>query len=91
MAYPFYIALRRHAALQHDSDFDTVRYGPSDSLDSEPIECPQCFLVAFQDPLVLKLHINRLHKKSASPLNPSMGSNITPKDNRSVLNIGSFF
>ncbi|CAH8598727.1 unnamed protein product [Schistosoma guineensis] len=63
MAYPLYIALRRHAALQHDSDFDTVRYGPSDLLECEPIECPECHLVAFQDSLVLKLHINRVHKK----------------------------
>ncbi|CAH8538176.1 unnamed protein product [Schistosoma turkestanicum] len=63
MAYPLYIALRRHAALQHDSDFDTVRYGPSDLLDCEPIECPECHLVAFQDSLVLKLHISLVHKK----------------------------
>lgn len=63
MAYPLYIALRRHAALQHDSDFDTVRYGPSDLLECEPIECPECHLVAFQDSIVLKLHINRVHKK----------------------------
>ncbi|VDQ04740.1 unnamed protein product [Trichobilharzia regenti] len=63
VAYPLYIALRRHAALQHDSDFDTVRYGPSDLLDCEPIECPECHLVAFQDPVVLQLHISRVHKK----------------------------
>ncbi|CAH8619748.1 unnamed protein product [Schistosoma rodhaini] len=75
MAYPLYIALRRHAALQHDSDFDTVRYGPSDLLECEPIECPECHLVAFQDSLVLKLHINRVHKK--------LQQNITPTSNDS--------
>ncbi|KAH8874676.1 Zinc finger C2H2 [Schistosoma japonicum] len=78
MAYPLYIALRRHAALQHDSDFDTVRYGPSDLLECEPIECPECHLVAFQDSLVLKLHINLVHKKL------SQNVIVTPVDSQSV-------
>ncbi|CAH8864045.1 unnamed protein product [Trichobilharzia szidati] len=79
VAYPLYIALRRHAALQHDSDFDTVRYGPSDLLDCEPIECPECHLVAFQDPVVLQLHISRVHKKLQQNVTITPCSDSQPK------------
>ncbi|KAF6768357.1 hypothetical protein AHF37_08259 [Paragonimus kellicotti] len=62
LAYPLYIALRRHAALKHNADYDTVRYGPVELLDSEPIECPECHLVAFTDRAVVKLHLVQVHK-----------------------------
>ncbi|KAF7255973.1 Zinc finger C2H2 type [Paragonimus skrjabini miyazakii] len=62
LAYPLYIALRRHAALKHNADYDMVRYGPAELLDSEPIECPECHLVAFTDRAVVKLHLVQVHK-----------------------------
>ncbi|GAA38314.1 hypothetical protein CSKR_109897 [Clonorchis sinensis] len=62
LAYPLYIALRRHAALKHDSNYDLVRYGPPELVETEPIECPECHLVAFTDRNVLKLHLYEMHK-----------------------------
>lgn len=61
LAYPLYIALRRHAAVKHDSEFDLVRYGPAELLEAEPVECPQCEWIAFTDPAVLKLHLSAVH------------------------------
>ncbi|VEL18132.1 unnamed protein product [Protopolystoma xenopodis] len=62
LAYPLYIALRRHAVLRHHSDFDSVLYGRDDLLDCEPVDCPHCQLVAFTDPNVLHLHLYRVHR-----------------------------
>ncbi|VDP80923.1 unnamed protein product [Echinostoma caproni] len=64
LAYPLYIALRRHAALKHESDFDTVRYGKPELLETDSVECPLCKLVAFTDRAVLKLHVAEVHKKN---------------------------
>lgn len=58
MAYPVYIALRRHAVLKHSSNFDAVLYG---QVDMDPIECPYCELVAFTSPEVLQLHLAKFH------------------------------
>lgn len=69
LAYPLYIALRRHAALKHNADYDLVRYGPPELLDSESIECPECKLVAFTDQAVLKLHLVGVHNMDAEQAN----------------------
>lgn len=65
MAYPLYIALRRHAVLKHDSRFDEVLYGlePEEDDEVEPaVECcPYCELVAFTSPQVLQLHLAKIH------------------------------
>uniref|UniRef100_A0A0X3PQ09 C2H2-type zinc finger n=2 Tax=Schistocephalus solidus TaxID=70667 RepID=A0A0X3PQ09_SCHSO len=58
MAYPLYIALRRHAVLKHSSNFDAVLYGKPDA---EPVDCPYCELVAFTRPEVLRLHLSKIH------------------------------
>ncbi|EUB59434.1 hypothetical protein ECG_09143 [Echinococcus granulosus] len=58
MAYPVYIALRRHAVLKHAANFDAVLYGQPDM---EPVECPFCELVAFTSPEVLQLHLAKIH------------------------------
>nr|VZI10998.1 unnamed protein product [Spirometra erinaceieuropaei] len=58
MAYPLYIALRRHAVLKHSSNFDAVLYGKPDA---EPVDCPYCELVAFTRPEVLRLHLTKIH------------------------------
>ncbi|KAL5106788.1 hypothetical protein TcWFU_004432 [Taenia crassiceps] len=58
MAYPVYIALRRHAVLKHAANFDAVLYGQPDM---EPVECPYCELVAFTSPEVLQLHLAKIH------------------------------
>lgn len=58
MAYPVYIALRRHAVLKHGANFDAVLYGQPDM---EPVECPYCELVAFTSPEVLQLHLAKIH------------------------------
>ncbi|VDN34646.1 unnamed protein product [Dibothriocephalus latus] len=58
MAYPLYIALRRHAVLKHNSNFDAVLYGKPDA---EPVDCPYCELVAFTRPEVLRLHLSKIH------------------------------
>ncbi len=58
MAYPLYIALRRHAVLKHDANYDAVLYGQPDL---DPVECPYCELVAFSSPEVLQLHLAKIH------------------------------
>lgn len=58
MAYPVYIALRRHAVLKHNSRFDAVLYG---QVDVDPIECPYCELVAFTSSEVLQMHLAKFH------------------------------
>ncbi|CAH8583637.1 unnamed protein product [Dicrocoelium dendriticum] len=74
LAFPLYIALRRHAALKHNADYDLVRYGPPELLDSESIECPECRLVGFTDQAVLKLHLVGVHhmdkEKASSRVQP---------------------
>uniref|UniRef100_A0A5K3FV90 C2H2-type domain-containing protein n=1 Tax=Mesocestoides corti TaxID=53468 RepID=A0A5K3FV90_MESCO len=58
MAYPVYIALRRHAVLKHNANYDAVLYGQPDM---DPVECPYCELVAFTSPEVLQLHLAKIH------------------------------
>ncbi|TPP64660.1 Zinc finger C2H2 [Fasciola gigantica] len=77
LAYPLYIALRRHAALKHESDFDTVRYGRPELLDSDSVECPVCRLVAFTDRSVLKLHVSEVHKQD--PAQVKLPSKLTSR------------
>ncbi|CAL8071344.1 unnamed protein product [Calicophoron daubneyi] len=72
LAYPLYIALRRHAALKHNSDYDLVRYGPPELLETESIECPECQLVAFTDRNVLKLHLAEVHKMDSERVKIAM-------------------